>query len=104
LTLNKNQFQRKGKSSIYIFFSLILFHFLFGTFNTFAQDNYKFKELEINSSTKSKGDDSNSIPTNPFEIVDMLRRINSMNNATRPSDAIDDALKSFDMIKDENKI
>jgi len=27
-----------------------------------------------------------------------------MNNATEPSDAIDDALKSFDMIKNDNKI
>ena len=30
----------------------------------------------------------------------MIRRSNSMNDATNPSDAIDDALKSFDKIND----
>ena len=35
------------------------------------------------------------IPTNPFELVEMIRRFNSLNDATNPSDAIDDALKSF---------
>ena len=42
--------------------------------------------------------------TNPFEIVDRIRRATSMNEATKPSEAIDDALKTFDMIKDENQI
>ena len=55
---------------------------------------YLFEELEIDSSTKRE-EDSSAIPTNPFEIVEMIRRHNSMNDATKPSDAIDDALKSF---------
>ena len=57
-----------------------------------AQD--LFGKLEINSSTKTD-QDSSDFPTNPFEIVEMIRRQNSMNDATNPSDAIDDALKSF---------
>ena len=52
------------------------------------------KELEIDTSTKTE-DDSSALPTNPFELVEMIRRQNSMNDATNPSDAIDDALKSF---------
>ena len=39
------------------------------------------------------------LPTNPFEIVDMLRKANSLNDATNPSDAIDEAIKSFDNLK-----
>jgi len=55
---------------------------------------FLFEELEIDTSTKTE-DDSSALPTNPFEIVEMIRRQNSMNDATNPSDAIDDALKSF---------
>ena len=55
---------------------------------------YLLKDLEIDTSTKPE-EDGSVIPTNPFEIVEMIRRQNSMNDATNPSDAIDDALKSF---------
>ena len=59
---------------------------------------YLLKELEINSSTKTE-EDSSVIPSNPFELVEMLRRQSSMNDATNPSDAIDDALKSFNTLE-----
>ena len=55
---------------------------------------YLFEELEIDTSTKTE-DDRSVLPTNPFEIVEMIRKQNIMNDATDPSDAIDDALKSF---------
>ena len=57
-----------------------------------------FEDLQIDTSTKTEDGDS-SIPTNPFEIVEMIRRYNSLNDATNPSDAIDDALKSFDSLE-----
>ena len=60
-----------------------------------------FGKLEIDYSTKTD-QDSSALPTNPFEIVEMIRRQNSMNDATNPSDAIDDALKSFNSLE-ENK-
>ena len=60
---------------------------------------YKFEELEIDTSTKTE-DDSSALPTNPFELVEMIRRQNSMNDATDPSDAIDDALKSFNSLEE----
>ncbi len=66
----------------------------------FLNAEYLFDELEINSSTKRE-EDSSVIPTNPFEIVDMIRRYNSMNDATKPSDAIDDALKSFNSLDEK---
>ena len=62
-----------------------------------AEESY-LNEIEIDSSTKLDTN-SSAIPTNPFEIVEMLRRANSMNDATKPSDAIDDALKLFNNIE-----
>jgi len=58
------------------------------------------EELEINSSTKLD-EDSSIIPTNPFEIVEMIRRYNSLNDATNPSDALDDALNSFNSLEEK---
>ena len=69
----------------------------------FLNAEYHFEELEIDTSTKE--DDSGSvIPTNPFEIVEMIRRQNSLNDATKPSDAIDDALESFNSLEEKEEI
>ena len=61
---------------------------------------YIFEELEIDTSTKIE-EDSSVLPANPFEIVEMIRRANSMNDATKPSDAIDDALNSFNSLEEK---
>ncbi len=61
---------------------------------------YLFEELEIDTSTKNDNSGS-AIPTNPFEIVEMIRRQNSLNDATKPSDAIDDALESFNSLEEK---
>ena len=79
-------------SSIIIFISLISLKC------DFLNAEYLFEELEIDTSTKTE-EDSSVFPTNPFEIVEMIRRQNSMNDATNPSDAIDDALKSFNSLE-----
>ena len=65
----------------------------------FLNAEYLFEEMQIDSSTKAE-DEKSVIPTNPFEIVEMIRRFNSLNDATKPSDAIDDALKSFNTLKE----
>ena len=84
----------KSTSLVIFFISLISLkgHFL--------NAEYLFEELEIDNSTKTE-DDSSVLPTNPFEIVEMIRRQNSMNDATSPSDAIDDALKSFNSLEEK---
>ena len=61
---------------------------------------YLYEELEIDTSTKTD-EDSSVLPTNPFELVEMIRRQNSMNDATNPSDAIDDALRSFNSLEEK---
>ena len=68
--------------------------------NDFLNAEDLFEDLEIDTSTKIE-EGSSVIPTNPFEIVEMIRRNNSMNDATKPSDAIDDALKSFNNLEEK---
>ena len=67
-----------------------------------AEESY-LNEIEIDSSTKFDTNNS-ALPTNPFEIVEMIRRANSMNDATKPSDAIDDALKLFNKIEEKESL
>ena len=80
--------------SIVIFF-ILLIHLK----SDYLNAEYLFEELEIDTSTKTE-DDSSAFPTNPFELVEMIRRQNSMNDATDPSDAIDDALRSFNTLEE----
>jgi len=78
--------------------SIFLIAFLISLKGNFLNAEYLFKELEIDTSTKTE--DDSLLPTNPFELVEMIRRQNSLNDATDPSDAIDDALKSFNSLEE----
>ena len=78
---------------------LFFFTLLISLKSDYLNAEYLFEELEIDTSTKTE-DDSSALPTNPFELVEMIRRQNSMNDATDPSDAIDDALKSFNSLEE----
>ena len=81
--------------------TVVIFFTLFISLKSYYLNaEYLFEELEIENSTKTEGD-SSVLPTNPFELVEMIRRANSMNDATKPSDAIDDALKSFNSLEEE---
>ena len=96
----KNYFYKNLPKSISIVVSFISLISLKGNF---LNAEYLVEESEIDTSTKT--DENRSfIPNNPFEIVEMIRRQNSMNNATKPSDAIDDALKSFDSLEEKQEI
>ncbi len=78
---------------------VIFFFLLISLRSDYLNAEYLFEELEIDTSTKTE-DDSSVLPTNPFELVEMIRRQNSMNNATDPTDAIDDALRSFNSLEE----
>ena len=88
------KFFRKPISFLIFFISLTIYQK-----DLLNADEKYLDEMEINSTTKLE--ESSILPTNPFEIVEMIRRANSMNDATKPSDAIDDALKSFNMIEEK---
>tara|TARA_B100000945_G_scaffold230016_1_gene186435 strand:+ start:104 stop:388 length:285 start_codon:yes stop_codon:yes gene_type:complete len=79
---------------------VIFFILLISLKGDYLNAEYLLKELEIDTSTKTEEDNS-VLPTNPFEIVEMIRRQNSLNDATKPSDAIDDALKSFNTLEEK---
>ena len=91
----KNYFLKNFSKPIII--SLILLN------GNLLNAEYILAELKIDNSTKTE-DDSPAIPTNPFEIVEMIRRYNSLNDATNPSDAIDEALKSFNNLEEKKDI
>jgi len=76
----------------------ILSIFLISLKGDFLNAEYLLEEMEIDTSTKTD-ENGSVIPTNPFQIVEMIRRYNSMNDATNPSDAIDDALDSFNNLE-----
>ena len=82
-------------TSFVIFFTLLI------SFKCdYLKAEYLLEEYEVDTSTKTEEDNS-VIPSNPFELVEMIRRANTMNDATKPSDAIDDALKSFNSLEEK---
>ena len=103
MTLNKKQTNSKINKLIYLL-CLFIFQNYFVNYQSFAQESYKLNEIEIDRTINLEDEDNLDFPSNPFEIVDMIRRANSMNDATKPSDAIDDAIKSFDMIKKDKQM
>ena len=73
---------------------VVFFISLFSLNSNFLNAEYFSENSRIDDSTKLDNDRT-AIPTNPFEIVEMIRRQNSLNDATDPADALDEALKSF---------
>lgn len=88
--------EKLSKPFIFVVFFTLLLSFK----GDFLNAEYLFEELEIDTSTKIE-EDSSVLPSNPFELVEMIRRANSMNDATKPSDAIDDALESFNSLEEK---
>ena len=79
--------------------SIVFLIFLISLKVDFLNAEYFSEELQIDTSTKTN-EDGSIIPNNPFEIVEMIRRYNSLNDATNPSDALDDALESFNSLEE----
>ena len=88
--------EKLPKPLSFVIFLALLFPFK----GDYLNAEYLFDELEIDNSTKIE-ENSSALPANPFELVEMIRRANSMNDATKPSDAIDDALKSFNSLEEK---
>ena len=103
MNLNKNNYSINLKRFIHI---LILCNFgtFFGDISLQADENFPLNDLEMGNTTKTEGEDGLDLPSNPFEIVEMLRRANMMNDATNPSDAIDEALESFEIIENNESL
>ena len=91
----KNYFCNSLPKPTFLFF----FIFLISLKPYYLKAEYFIEELEIDNVTKTE-ENSSALPTNPFELVEMIRRQKSLNDATNPSDAIDDALRSFNNLEE----
>ena len=94
--MNNHFCEKLPKPISFVVFFILLFSFK----GDYLNAEYLFEELEIDTSTKIE-EDSSVLPANPFELVEMIRRANSMNDATKPSDAIDNALNSFNSLEEK---
>ena len=95
----KNLLHRKNLSIVALFVYSV--GFFYNDLVVSSQENY-FEEIELYNNTQDEVERNKFIPTNPFQIVDMLKKVNSMNDATSPSDAVDEAIKTFDNLKLNN--
>ena len=76
------------------------------TFDEKDQKNQDFREEVKNYSMDEKRDilktfdakdqSDQGFPIDPFDLMNQLKKIGAMNDATTPSDALDEALNAFD--------
>ncbi|WP_257473304.1 hypothetical protein [Prochlorococcus marinus] len=65
--------------------------------------NYSIDDKrDIYSTFDSEDKNENGLPIDPFDLMNRLKRAGAMNNATTPSDALDEALNAFDQSEYEN--
>ena len=56
------------------------------------------EKRDIYSSFDSEDQIQQGLPIDPFDLMDRLKQAETMNNATTPSDALDEALNAFDKL------
>ena len=49
-----------------------------------------------------ENEENQGLPIDPFDLMNRLKQAGAMNNATTPSDALDEALNAFDESKYKN--
>ena len=54
------------------------------------------QKRDVYSAFDSDENEDSFLPTNPFKLLENLRRSTSMDGATTPRDALDNAIKAFD--------
>ena len=65
--------------------------------------NYSTDEKrDIYSTFDTEDQIDQGLPIDPFDLMNRLKQAGAMNNATTPSDALDDALNAFDQSVYEN--
>ena len=104
--MERNLFHRKHYRSIFYLKTLALIPFG-GVLLNSSMVYPVLSQTPINSPIPQERDLYNTLPgekqtesildvTNPMELMNRLRRATAMDNATSPSDAIDEALKAFE--------
>ena len=65
--------------------------------------NYSIDEKrDIYSTFDTEDHIEHGLPIDPFDLMNRLKQAGAMNNATTPSDALDEALNAFDQSEYEN--
>ncbi len=65
--------------------------------------NYSIDEKrDIYSTFDTEDQIDQGLPIDPFDLMNRLKQAGAMNNATSPSDALDEALNAFDQSEYEN--
>ena len=65
--------------------------------------NYSTDEKrDIYSTFDTEDQIDQGLPIDPFDLMNRLKQAGSMNNATTPSDALDEALNAFEESQHEN--
>ena len=65
--------------------------------------NYSTDEQrDIYSTFDTEDQIDQGLPIDPFDLMNRLKQAGAMNNATTPSDALDEALNAFDKTEYEN--
>ena len=65
--------------------------------------NYSTDEnRDIYSSFEEDGQKDQGLPLDPFDLMNRLKKAGAMNDATTPSDALDEALNAFDQSEYKN--
>ena len=65
--------------------------------------NYSTDEKrDIYSTFDTEDQIDQGLPIDPFDLMNRLKQAGAMNNATTPSDALDEALNAFDQSEFEN--
>ncbi len=65
--------------------------------------NYSTDEKrDIYSTFDAEDQIDDGLPIDPFDLMNRLKQAGAMNNATTPSDALDEALNAFDQSEYEN--
>ena len=65
--------------------------------------NYSIDEKrDIYSTFDTEDQIDQGLPIDPFDLMNRLKQAGAMNNATTPSDALDEALNAFDQSEYEN--
>ncbi len=80
---------------------LSVFGIPFSSFGQSAPKNEPSKEREIHNTFSSDQNNGSLLDaTNPMELINRLRKATAMDDATSPSDAIDQALRALDEQED----
>tara|TARA_B100000965_G_scaffold327281_1_gene290010 strand:- start:103 stop:366 length:264 start_codon:yes stop_codon:yes gene_type:complete len=60
------------------------------------------EKRDIYSTFDTEDQIDQGLPIDPFDLMNRLKQADSMNNATTPSDALDEALNAFDQSEYKN--